>query len=322
METSNSLIKDKSIKPLIKKNKNTLKYLKDSWQLYVLILIPLIYVLVFAYGPMYGVQIAFKNYSPVKGINGSPWVGITHFQRFFNSYQFVLLLKNTLGLSIYNLVVGFPFPILLALCLNYLKNQKFKKIVQMTTYAPHFISVVILVGLVTQLLSVRTGIINSAIEAMGGTRTNFVGIPAYFKSIYVWSGVWQEAGWGSIIYLAALAGVDPQLHEAAIMDGASKVRRIWHIDIPSLVPTIVILLIMNIGKIMNVGFQKVLLLQNPLNKEASEIIDTYVYNVGLASGLPNFSYVTAIGVFKSVISLILIIIANQIAKKISDTSLW
>lgn len=305
-----------------KKQWKLLKQLRINWELYLLILIPVIYVIVFHYLPMYGLQIAFKNFNLAKGMFASKWVGLAHFERFFHSYQFVLLLKNTLVLSVYNLAVGFPFPILLAISLNYLRNERFKKVVQMTTYAPHFISVVVIAGLITQMLSVRIGFINNLIELLGGQRVDFLGNPAYFKSIYVGSGIWQEAGWGSIIYLAALAGIDPQLHEAALMDGASKVRRIWHIDLPGIAPTIIILLIMNIGRIMNVGFQKVLLLQNPLNMESSEVIDTYVYNIGIASGLPNFSYVTAIGMFKSIISLILIICANKIAKKISDTSLW
>ena len=299
-----------------------MKQLQINWQLYLLMSVPFLYIIVFHYLPMFGLQIAFKNYSVVKGILGSKWVGLLHFNRFFHSYQFVLLLKNTIILSVYNLLAGFPFPIILALCLNYLKNEKFKKATQMVTYAPHFISVVVVAGLITQIFSVRTGFVNNLIELLGGQRVNFLGVPQYFKSIYVWSSVWQEAGWGSIIYLAALAGIDPQLHEAAMMDGASKLRRIWHIDLPGIAPTIVILLIMNIGKIMNVGFQKVLLLQNPLNMEASDIIDTYVYTTGIASGLPNFSYVTAIGLFKSIISFALIISANYTAKKLNDTSLW
>lgn len=299
-----------------------LKKMKENWELYLLMSIPFLYIIIFHYLPMFGLQIAFKNYSVVKGIFGSKWVGLVHFNRFFHSYQFVLLLKNTIVLSLYNLLAGFPFPIILAISLNYLKNERFKKATQMVTYAPHFISVVVIAGLITQLFSVRTGFVNNLIELIGGQRVNFLGTPGYFKSIYVWSSVWQEAGWGSIIYLAALAGIDPQLHEAAMMDGASKLRRIWHIDLPGITPTIVILLIMNVGKIMNVGFQKVLLLQNPLNMEASDIIDTYVYTMGIASGLPNFSYVTAIGLFKSLISFALIIGANYAAKKLNDTSLW
>lgn len=295
---------------------------EKNWQLYLLLLLPFIYVVVFHYFPMYGIQIAFKQYSAALGVAKSRWIGFAHFERFFTSYQFWLLLKNTLGLSIYNLLVSTPMAILLALSLNYLGNQRYKKTVQMVTYAPHFVSTVVLVGILTQILALRTGFVNNFIELVGGDRINFMGIPAYFKSLYVWSGVWQEAGWGSIIYLAALAGIDPQLHEAAIMDGASKVKRIWHIDIPGVLPTIIILLIMQVGRIMNVGFQKVLLMQNPMNREASDVIDTYVYTVGLNSGIPNLSYATAVGLFKSVIGLILVISVNKFAKKISETSLW
>lgn len=295
---------------------------KKNWQLYTLLLLPVIYVIVFHYMPMYGIQIAFKKYNVALGIANSKWAGLTHFKRFFESYQFWLLLKNTLTLSVYNLIVSTPLTIMLALCLNYLGNRYYKKLVQMVTYAPHFVSTVVVVGILTQMLSLRTGFVNNFIELLGGERINFMGIPEYFQSIYVWSGIWQEAGWGSIIYLAALAGIDPQLHEAAIMDGAGKVRRIWHIDIPGILPTVIILLIMHVGKIMNVGFQKVLLMQNPMNLEASDVIDTYVYTVGLTSGIPNYSYATAIGLFKSIIGLVLIVTVNKIAKKVNETSLW
>ncbi|WP_243767226.1 ABC transporter permease [Paenibacillus agricola] len=299
----------------------TLKKMRENWELYTLLLIPFAYVLIFHYIPMTGLIIAFKNYNVVQGIFHSKWVGLAHFERFFNSYDFWNVLKNTLTLSVYNLVVGFPAPIILALCINYLPGERFKKLLQMTTYAPHFISVVVIAGILVQLLS-REGLVNNLIVLLGGQRVNLMGIPEYFQSIYVFSGVWQQAGWGSIIYLAALSGIDPQLHEAARMDGASKLRRIWHIDIPGILPTIVILLIMDIGRIMNVGFQKVLLLQNPLNVSASEVIDTYVYKVGLISGMPNFSYAAAIGLFKSLIGVILIVAVNRIARKVNNTSLW
>ncbi|MCR8629968.1 ABC transporter permease [Paenibacillus radicis (ex Xue et al. 2023)] len=298
-----------------------LKKIRENWQLYSLLLIPFVYVIVFHYVPMTGLVIAFKNYNVVQGVFNSKWVGLAHFQRFFNSYDFWNVLKNTLTLSVYNLVVGFPAPIILALCINYLPSKRFKKLLQMTTYAPHFISIVVIAGIIVQLLS-REGLVNTMIVALGGERINFLGTPEYFKSIYVFSGVWQQAGWGSIIYLAALSGIDPQLHEAARMDGANKLRRIWHIDIPGILPTIVILLIMDVGRIMNIGFQKVLLLQNPLNVSTSEVIDTYVYKVGIISGMPNFSYAAAIGLFKSIIGVILIIAVNRIARKVNDTSLW
>lgn len=298
------------------------KRIIENWQLYALILLPFLYVAVFHYVPMYGLQIAFKHYIIPKGITGSDWAGFVHFDRFFNSYDFVRIIRNTFELSFYNLAVGFPAPIVLALSLHYLMRRRFKKLLQLVSYAPHFISVVVLVGIVVQLLSVRTGILNHALAFFTGEQINVLGEPAYFKSIYVWSGVWQQMGWGSIIYLAALSSIDPQLHEAAVMDGASKVRRIWHIDLPGILPTVVVILILDIGRIMNIGFQKVLLLQNQLNLESSEIIDTYVYKVGILSGIPNYSYAAAIGLFKSVIGLVLIVAANRIARKVNDTSLW
>ncbi|MFE5324388.1 ABC transporter permease [Paenibacillus sp. NPDC056579] len=298
------------------------KQILENWQLYALVAIPFLYVIIFHYVPMLGIQIAFKNYNIVKGIWGSEWIGFDHFQRFFRSYEFILVLKNTLLLNLYNLVVGFPAPIALALCLNYIRNEHYKKAVQLVTYAPHFISVVVLVGIVIQMFSPLTGILSQLITWLTGEKINVLGDPAYFKSLYVWSGVWQHIGWGSIIYLAALSSVDPQLHEAAIVDGASKLQRVRHIDIPSIMPTIVMLLILEFGKIMTVGFQKVLLLQNPMNVDASEVIDTYVYKIGFITGMPNYSYATAIGLFKSLIGLILIITANKIARKVNDTSLW
>lgn len=308
--------------PAIRPKKKSFNKALSNWQLYLMVFLPVIYIIIFHYLPMYGIIIAFKNYSPIKGIMNSSWVGLAHFDRFFHSYQFLKLLKNTLLLSLYSLIAGFPFPIILALSLNYIENKTFKKTVQMTTYAPHFISTVVMVGILTQMLSMRTGMVNNIIELLGGQRIDFLGIEGLFRHIYVWSGVWQGAGWGSIVYIAALAGVDPQLHEAAIIDGANKFKRVWHIDIPSILPTIVITLIMNLGGILNVGFQKVFLLQNNINRDAAEVIETYVYNVGINSGLPNFSYATAISLTKSVVSLILIFIVNRIARKVSETSLW
>lgn len=298
------------------------KLIKKNYQLYLIILLPVIYVLVFNYYPMYGAQIAFRDYVPTKGIWGSEWVGLDNFTRFFKRQDAWRIIGNTLSLSIYQLIAGFPIPIILALSLNSARDGMFKKTVQTVTYAPHFISVVVMVGIVMQFLAPRTGIINKIIEILGGTPTNFMGEPEYFRSIYVWSGVWQTTGWGSIIYLAALAGIDPSLHEAAIVDGASRFQRILHIDIPGIMPTAIILLIMNTGQIMNIGFEKVFLMQNPLNLRTSEIISTYVYKVGLASSAGDFSYSTAIGLFNSVINFVLIVAVNQIAKRVTETSLW
>lgn len=298
------------------------KQMKKSWQLYVLLALPVIYVLVFKYYPMYGAQIAFKDYIASKGVAGSEWVGLKHFIRFFNSYEFSKLMKNTLIISLYSLLAGIPFPIILALSLNYVKNQLFKKSVQMITYAPHFISIVVMVGIVMELLDPRNGLVNMLLGQLGIEPINFMAKPEYFSSIYVWSGIWQNVGFSCIIYLAALAGVDPAQHEAAVIDGASKFQRMLHIDLPSIVPVMIILLILNTGHILDLGFEKVLLLQNPLNVRTSEVIDTFVYKVGLASQAMNYSYSTAINLFKSVIGLILLILVNQMAKKAKQESLW
>ncbi|NHN29160.1 sugar ABC transporter permease [Paenibacillus sp. S3N08] len=271
---------------------------------------------------MYGAQIAFKNFVVTKGISGSDWVGFVHFVRFFNSYEFWRIMSNTIVLSIYTLLASFPFPIILALSLNYVKSQIFKKSVQMITYAPHFISVVVMVGIIIELLDPRNGIVNRLIMGLGFEPVRFMGTPEYFKSIYVWSGIWQSVGFSCIIYLAALSSIDPSLHEAAVVDGATKVQRMWHIDIPGIMPIAIIILIMNVGHMLDVGFEKVLLMQNPLNMRTSEVIDTYVYKVGLASQSMNYSYSAAIGLFKSVINLILLLIVNKIAQTTKQASLW
>ncbi|QUI25623.1 sugar ABC transporter permease [Vallitalea pronyensis] len=295
---------------------------KSSWQLYVMFLLPLMYILIFKYYPMLGTQIAFKDYKLSKGIWGSEWVGLDHFLRFFKSYQFNRVVFNTLRLSLYAIIAGFPLPIILAISLNYTRKKTYKKLVQMVTYMPHFISVVVMVGIILQFLNPRYGMVNALIVALGGQGIDFMGKPGLFGSVYVWSGVWQNLGYGSIIYLAALAGVSPELHEAAIMDGASLIKRIRHIDIPGIMPTAIILLIMRMGHILDVGFQKILLLQNPMNLRTSETIATYVYKVGLQAGRPDFGYATAIGLSKSVISLVILILVNRFAKRYSETSLW
>jgi ABC-type polysaccharide transport system permease subunit len=296
--------------------------LARNWDLYLIVLPPVLYFVVFKYVPMYGAQIALRNFMPALGIWGSPWVGLEQFARFFASSKFSVILANTLLLSLYKLVAGFPAPIVLALALHYCTSARFKKAVQMVTYAPHFISVVVVTGILVQLLSPRVGVINRVIELLGGESILFVGEPRFFRSIYVWSDIWQETGWGSIIYLAALAGINPELHEAAIADGATRLQRIRFIDLPGIMPTATILLLLSFGRIMFIGFEKVLLLQNPLNLAASEIIDTYVYKVGLASPVPNFSYSTAIGLFSSLIGFVLLLLVNQVARSAGETSLW
>jgi multiple sugar transport system permease protein/putative aldouronate transport system permease protein len=296
--------------------------IRKNAQLYTLVALPVAFIIIFHYVPMYGAQIAFKNFRLTSGITGSPWVGFVHFERFFQSYEFGRVLGNTIGISVYSLLAGFPFPIILALSLNSIRNRPFKKTIQMVTYAPHFISTVVIVGILLQILGPRNGIVNNALELLGQERIYFLGQPGYFKHIYVWSGVWQNVGFGSIIYLAVLSSIDPQLHEAAIVDGATRFQRIWHIDIPGILPTAIILLILNTGRILNVGFEKVLLLQTPLNLSSSEVISTYVYKVGLASEIPSYSYSAAIGLFQSVVGLILLIAVNQAAKRLGQSSLW
>lgn len=299
-----------------------LKQISNGWQLYILLALPVVYIIVFHYIPMYGAQIAFKDYVVTKGIWESEWVGLKHFKRFITSYDFLRIMKNTIGLSLYELIVGFPFPIMLALSINYAQQQSFKKSVQMITYAPHFISTVVMVGIILQFLNPRIGIINQIYQLFGFEAVNFMGNPHLFKTIYVWSGIWQNMGFACIIYLAALSGIDPSLHEAAVVDGASKFRRMIHIDIPGIMPVAIILLILNTGQMLNTGFEKILLMQNALNLRTSEVIDTYVYKVGILSAAPNFSYATAIGLFKSVISLLLILSVNHLAKKTGQSSLW
>ena len=278
------------------------------------------YYIIFAYAPIYGIQLAFKDYIVKKGIWGSPWIGMENFTRFFSSYNFGLLLKNTIGISVYSILVGFPIPIVFALMLNYLKNKYLKKTVQMVSYAPYFISTVVMCGMITIFLNPDTGIFNTIRGFFGMESVDFLGKPELFKSIYVWTGVWQGMGWSSIIYISALSGVDYQLHEAAIVDGANKLQRILHVDLPSIKPTIVMLLILQMGSLMSVGFEKVFLLQNTLNKQAASVISTYVYEVGLINS--DYGYSTAIGLFNSVINMILIVAANQICKKFTEESLF
>lgn len=298
------------------------KEITRNYQLYLVILCPVVYIFIFHYVPLYGAQIAFRNFNALGGIWGSPWVGWKHFIDFFNSYQFNRVMGNTLMISIYSLIAGFPIPIILALLLNNTENRFLKKTVQMVTYAPHFISTVVMAGIIIQFLSLQYGLVNSIIRVLGGEGIMFMGEPAYFSSVYVWSGIWQEMGWGSIIYLSALSAIDVSLHEAAIVDGAGRFKRMVHIDIPGILPTVVVLFILNTGKLLNVGFEKALLLQNPMNLEASEIISTYVYKVAFAASIPNYSYGTAIGLFNAVVNLCLLATVNRLARKLGDTSLW
>ncbi|MCE5168850.1 ABC transporter permease subunit [Paenibacillus profundus] len=296
------------------------KKMKKHWQLYLLVFLPIAYIIIFKYVPMGGVLIAFKEYNVVKGIWESPWVGFKYFEQFLNSPYFWNYIRNTIVVSLYGLLVGFPAPILLALFLNEIKNGFFKKTVQMVTYAPYFISTVIMVSIIIVALSPNVGMLNNILRLFGFEGIDFMGRPELFKSIYVWSDVWQFTGYGAIIYIAALSGVNPDLYEAAKVDGATRFQKIWNIDLPSIFPVMVILLILNVGSMMSLGFEKMYLMQNPLNLESSEIISTYVYKVGLLNA--NFSFSTAIGLFNSIINLVLIVTVNAIARKLSESSLW
>lgn len=296
------------------------KSLRKNWELYVLILPVLVFFLIFSYMPMYGIIIAFKDYIAPKGIWGSPWVGFEHFKRFFGSIYFGRTLKNTLGISLYSLVVSFPMPIILAIMINEVRNLAFKKTVQTVTYAPYFISQVVMCGMIIIFLRPDAGFFNMVLKALGHEQISFMIEPSWFKTIYVFSGVWQNTGWGTIIYIATLAGLDQQMYEAAEIDGASKLQKITHITLPCLMPTAILLLIMNCGSIMSVGFEKAFLLQTPLNMEASDVISTYTYRAGMIDA--DYSYSTAIGLFNSVINFIILFIVNQISKKVSDISLF
>lgn len=292
----------------------------SNWQFWAIIAVPVIYAFVFAYIPMGGIIIAFKDYSIRKGILGSDWVGLKYFIQFLTSTSSVTVIKNTLILGVYTLVVSFPIPILLAIGINEVQNRFFKKTVQMITYAPYFISVVVLVGMMMQMMDLRSGIFNVILQKLGFDAVNFFGETSLFRSLYVWSGVWQTAGYSSIIYVAALAGVSPELQEAAIVDGASRLKRIIHVDIPCIMPTIIIMLIFNCANIVSIGMDKIYLMQNSLNASVSEVISTFVYKVGVVNS--NFGFSTAAGLFQSIVSFGLLLIVNKICKKITGTSLW
>lgn len=294
--------------------------LKQTWPLYVFLLPCLIYYIVFKYAPIYGIQIAFRDYKVTTGFWNSEWVGLKYFLRFFRSADCWKIIQNTLTLSILNILVTFPIPILFALMVNQVGSLRFKRVVQTISYAPYFISVVVLVGMIKIILSPSYGLVNHIITFLGGESIFFMARPELFKWIYVISAVWQNTGYSSIIYIAALSNVSPELHEAAIIDGATKWQRVIHIDLPAILPTIIIMLILSTGQLLSVGYEKVYLLQNTINQPASEIISTFVYKRGLQSG--EFSYATAINLFQSVINVMILLTVNKIAKKVSDSSLF
>lgn len=292
----------------------------EHWQFYLLMLLPLTYIIIFAYIPMPGVLMAFQRYSPSKGLFGSEWVGLQYFQQFFSSPSSLGIILNTLWIGFYSLVASFPLPILLAIGLNEVGCKPFKKSVQMITYAPYFISTVVIVGMIIQFTDLRSGFFNRLVTMFGGEPINFMSEPDMFASIYVWSGVWQTTGYSAIIYLAALAGINKELQEAAIVDGATRLKRIWHVDLPCIRQQIFILLIFSVSNILGVGFEKVYLMQNTMNASASEVIATFVYKVGLINA--DYGFSTAVGLFNTLVSVILLVVTNTIVKRLSETSIW
>ncbi len=298
------------------------KSVRKHWQLYLLLLPTILYFALFRYLPMAGIQIAFRYFVPSLGYWGSKWVGLAHFERFFSSYYAERMIVNTLYLSFGTLILSFPAPLLLALTLNEVRSSKLKRTIQTITYAPHFLSLVVVVGLVTSLTNINYGLVNVLLKRMNVIEdsVNFMTEAGWFRPLYIISSIWQETGWNAVIYMAALASVDTQLYEAAQMDGAGRLRRIWHVAIPCIAPTMITMLILNAGKVMNIGYEKVLLMQNDLNKSTSDVITTYVYQQGILKG--QYSYSTAVNLFNSVINTLLVIVVNAISRKVSDTSLW
>ncbi|MEN2742326.1 ABC transporter permease subunit [Microbacterium sp. X-17] len=294
--------------------------LRRHWQLYLLTVLPLAYFVIFKYVPISNAIIAFKDYSPVLGVWGSPWSGWANFASMLQNPVFPTLVQNTLLLSGYAILASFPIPLILALALNEVRHRWFQKTVQMVTYAPYFISTVVVVSMLILIMAPRLGVLSQVFGFFGVQSPDFLGDPSYFRHIYVWSDVWQTAGYSAVIYMAALSGIDPSLYEAAKVDGASRLRKIWHVDIPGIMPTAMIVLILSVGNIMSIGFEKVFLLQNPLNLGQSEIIATYVYKLGILNA--DFGTATAVGLFNSVINLVLLLVVNWVAKRISGSGLW
>jgi putative aldouronate transport system permease protein len=292
------------------------------YQLYIFLLLPLVYLIVFCYAPMFGVQLAFRKFAIRLGIWGSPWVGLDNFAKFFSSYMFPRVMKNTLALSIYGLLAGFPLPIIFALGLNLMRNRRYKKVVQLVTYAPHFISTTVLVGMLMAVLNPRSGIYGTIWQFLFHSYpSDLFGSTQAFPHLYVWSGIWQSLGWNAIIYIAALSSVDMELHEAAQIDGASRLARLWHIDFMCILPTASIVLILSAGSILSVGFEKAYLMQNTINQAASEVIATYVYKIGL-TGTTDFSFSTAIGLFNSLVNMLMLLVVNFLTGRLSKTSLF
>lgn len=297
------------------------KDIRKNYELYIFLIPAAIAVILFCYLPMYGVQIAFKDFKPVRGIWGSDWIGMKWFIRFFNSFQFWDLIRNTILLSVYLLLFSFPVPILFALVINQYRNQRYRRVLQTISYAPHFISTVVMCGMVILFLSPSSGMYGHIMRALGKMPTNMIGEASKFRTIYIVTDIWQHMGWESIIYIAALSSIDPELYDAATVDGASRFQRIFHIEIPSLRATATLIFIMRVGSLMSIGFEKAYLLQNDLNVSQSEIIATYVYKMGL-TGTPQYSYSAAIGLLNSLVNMIMLVGFNAISRRIGETSLW
>lgn len=296
------------------------KNIKRDKALLLIVLPVVIHYLIFVYYPMYGNVIAFKDYSPVLGIAGSEWAGLKYFKRFFESPYFGRVIRNTLQISIYSLLWSFPVPIVFALMANELKQGIFKRVVQAVSYIPYFISTVIVCGMVISFLSPTDGIVNNVIKLFGGEPINFMMEPDWFRTVFIASGIWQGFGWQSIIYLAALVGINPELYEAATVDGASRLQKVIHISIPCIMPTIIITFILQLGQLMSIGHEKLILLYNPITLDVADVVSTYVYRTGLVDG--NYSLGSAVGLFNAVINLILVILANRLSRKLSSVSLW
>lgn len=297
-----------------------MKSLKQHKWLYAMLIVPLIFLFIWNYWPMYGVIISFKDYSPAFGIWGSPWVGLKHFKRFFDSYYFKEIIVNTLRVSVYSLLVTVPLPIILALMFNELRVKLFKSTVQTISYIPNFISVVVVIGMVQFFFSTNDGVINNLLDIIGIDPVDFLGSPKWFPHLYVWSSVWQGVGWGTLIYTAAMSGIPQDQYEAAYLDGATRLQCIINITIPAIMPTIVISAILATGSIMSVGFEKALLLQNSSNLATSEVLSTYTYKMGIING--EYSFSSAVGLFNNVINFLMLFIVNKFAQKTSETSLW
>ena len=296
------------------------KNLRRDRQLVFMLIPVVIFFAVFSYYPLYGILIAFKDYSISKGILGSPWAGLRYFRQFFLSPYFGRLLRNTVLISVYSLLWGFPVPIIFALLLNEFKDGKFKRLIQTVSYLPHFISLVVICGILIDIFSPQGGVVNALLYSLTGKRINFFGEPEWFRAMYVGSGVWQEFGWNSIIYLAAITGINPDLYEAARIDGAGRLRQIWHVTLPGIKPTILTLLILNLGNIMSVGYEKIILLYSPTTYETADVISTYVYRTGLLS--QQYSYAGAVGLFNSVINIAILVLCNFVGKKLFGVGIW